>query len=249
MNKFITNTLFLLSLSVSVCADNFVYDPSRLSSAESTYSKVGEPYDGEKYRDIFYEKIIVFRVLERLMPVFDSFILEARRRHTNIYYSNIGDGFFLDANVIRKSFFVPQYPESNIVVNHEQIILTKKNNLIIDDYYLQINLKDNVQYKIDENLFSKLKILKTEAEIKDQLINIDLRLLNGFKTQDLHKILYLVEKKSFSDDLACEKCFEAKKSMLFVPCNHVLACEDCGDKLIECSRCGETIESKQKINW
>ena len=50
------------------------------------------------------------------------------------------------------------------------------------------------------------------------------------------------------DRLECTVCMAAERSVLFLPCSHVVACGGCAAQLEECPMCRATIEQKAALN-
>lgn len=48
-------------------------------------------------------------------------------------------------------------------------------------------------------------------------------------------------------DLICSICYEYKKTILFLPCNHCMVCRDCSSQLDTCPYCRKPIERKKNI--
>lgn len=84
---------------------------------------------------------------------------------------------------------------------------------------LQTHLSNNDKYLIIISLLNKLKSLKKKPKSNQ------------------------VEPQLFN----CGICFTKDKNMLLKPCNHLVCCDICIDKLTNCPLCRTTIISREKI--
>ncbi|KAK3600092.1 hypothetical protein CHS0354_002929 [Potamilus streckersoni] len=57
------------------------------------------------------------------------------------------------------------------------------------------------------------------------------------------------EVQELRDDAICKICFSGKKSMMFMPCNHLATCVSCGIALQQCPVCRALIEEKIIIRF
>ena len=51
----------------------------------------------------------------------------------------------------------------------------------------------------------------------------------------------------FTDQQLCMQCYKNKASSVFLPCNHVCCCYDCGSKITECPECDETVKGVLQV--
>ncbi|XP_033739530.1 baculoviral IAP repeat-containing protein 8-like isoform X2 [Pecten maximus] len=55
------------------------------------------------------------------------------------------------------------------------------------------------------------------------------------------------ENVRLKERLRCKICFEEEVYSVFLPCGHIVACRQCGDKVTECTFCNVTINGRSKI--
>jgi len=78
--------------------------------------------------------------------------------------------------------------------------------------------------------------IQSDAAIVDDLQN-DLEMLEvtpGDPPEDL-------------PETNCVVCFDKRRAMAFIPCGHVVCCEDCGNRVADCTMCRKKIQNRFKI--
>ena len=66
-----------------------------------------------------------------------------------------------------------------------------------------------------------------------------------------NKIVQLLNELEITKkNVICQTCEHAKISILFLPCRHLVCCEECAARIKHCPVCGEFIEGTVKtLNW
>lgn len=56
-----------------------------------------------------------------------------------------------------------------------------------------------------------------------------------------------LNKSADSFDPSCKICFDANFNTVFLPCGHLLCCEDCAKTIRTCPMCRSTVDSAKKV--
>lgn len=56
-----------------------------------------------------------------------------------------------------------------------------------------------------------------------------------------------LNKSAESFDPSCKICFDANFNTVFLPCGHLLCCEDCAKTIRTCPMCRSTVDSAKKV--
>lgn len=148
-------------------------------------------------------------------------------------------------NEICNIFFdnVDKLPSINIVCDKISYLNIIKNN---EKYNITFSAEMRSPYSF--NLFNLrpktlLFMLKTYFIDKEKLpdyTDITLDLFN--------KIQFIQEKKDPGAEYnICSICYTNQKNVLFSDCNHVISCDECSAKILECPACKKIILSKRII--
>ena len=118
-----TFLFFYLILSFKLLASQeYFYDPKRLKTKKSswTFTERGVRLP---YTDFFYEGKTVFRVLQRLVPLINSIIIEAERTHSYIKRKSKGKTFYNQSAEINRDIMVGPHNKENDLekIKNEQI--------------------------------------------------------------------------------------------------------------------------------
>jgi len=101
-------------------------------------------------------------------------------------------------------------------------------------------LEQNKTRKVDPTL-SVEQLIAMEAEFKSLIKEI-----RKIKDEKLQKLASETTNKKSEEENFCVVCMERPKSMVFVPCGHLCACEKCAESLKQCPICrqdGKTIKT------
>ena len=239
--------VFTILLSSWVFGAEIQCDPRKLADQKSTWKVTDGNFKDEHYRDILYEDNIICRILTRFMPVFQCIRQEAIRSGNNIIYKNLDDGFFASSKSIKENF-VSQRKAHYLILKPNEVILENR-GFVRDSFYLTIACKSMV---ISEAIYNYLFALKLAAKNNNRNIKIDiLGVLKHSKEKDPDLGNCCKLTKPIIHGIAeCCICMDAASNIIFMPCKHLCACEDCAlltkDK---CPICQQNYEKQEKIYW
>jgi hypothetical protein len=227
------------------------FEPTKLSSRKSQWFVTSGKNKRDYYEDIIHEGSVVFRILIRFMPMFNSIVQDAITRKGVLNYRNQGDIFLNSAEDITNNFYITDSLRHLVMTKKpDTILLRKKPGIIWDDYQVIFN-DDNSIYEISKEVFENLRKLKTVATSNKLSIRIDLNTMLKFPSDklSLDNCFWLTE-ASVSGEMACTVCLNNPKDILMKPCNHLCACSDCAGKISSnCPICARAITAKEKIYW
>ena len=193
-------------LFMLVCSSIFAdpqFDPSKLISKRSIWIS-NDIYKGEHYNEIIYENKVVFHILERFMPIFESMLQEATSRNTTLGYKNNGKSLFSSAESIKDNFYINDNPRYLITEHPDNIRLKKEERLFKDDFFLAFKCDNKIFYKVSEPMFKHLHILKTTAINQGCRLQIDLKATLDYPSSDtklgLNDCSWIVEEPSLDEE-------------------------------------------------
>ncbi|OWF34491.1 Baculoviral IAP repeat-containing protein 2 [Mizuhopecten yessoensis] len=56
------------------------------------------------------------------------------------------------------------------------------------------------------------------------------------------------ENRRLKEQVECKICHEEDISFVFIPCGHLVACIECGERALKCIDCNFSIKEKRKIH-
>ncbi len=67
------------------------------------------------------------------------------------------------------------------------------------------------------------------------------------ETEETEDLKMSIDDRNKLDNLKCVICLENDKNMVFLTCNHMVCCEECGQTLKKCPLCRKDISSRIKV--
>lgn len=208
-----------------------------------------QKYSGEEFFDIYYDDEVIFKILERFLPDFNFFLVQAKQNGVNLNYKKTKITYFYSKEDIENSFYVSEKQEELLVVNPSDIKLKIKRSKEQKFYY--VSIKDGKSIKISHRLYNFLEIFKGIAEKENRNLELNLDIVcdpEKADSSELKDCLTLTDKQ-LSREMECCICLNTAKSILLEPCNHVCLCEDCAKemKAKKCPICSQEYKSEKKI--
>ena len=220
-------------------------DPTKICTGKKKYSND----DKDCYIEIMYEDKHAFSILENDMPLFDITLADATNSHRFINYKSYDIQHIANINNITIS---KRYNDL-VTADPDDISLQKISGIFLDDYQVKF-IWDNAVYKISKSLFKELQKLKALAQKKRNKIQINMNaLLDDQKDLKLKlsACFWLIENQTPRDNTTtCIVCMDARRDIVFKPCNHLCTCKACASQLEKvCPLCRQEITAEEKIYW
>lgn len=204
---------------------------------------------------------LVYALVNEDNVQFDAILQKYGSDQTPIYINN---GYTIHHLLVLKSLILADdqlHLFCDSIIKYKNILPVintpiQKYNFILfylDEYKVEFKICDDVK---DDRIITCNVLGCTPSDIaqliheiyveKRNIIEYILKIFENLSCKNVSntKITVVTEEKKI---MTCNICYTYEMNILFEPCNHVIACNNCSDKIIICPVCRKKINNKKKI--